>query len=212
MYTSTETATMADLLPPGGGLGRERGDVHQLRAAHRPGEEGRALAGAGAGRLSHLPSGRRRLGLRRHVQGVARSGVGVPDPQGDQPRPALRHHRHRRLPHARRRGRHPVAIPRGRRPRRRRPRAGRAASVHRRALLHADGRARLYVEAPRPLPEPTSERYPSRCCSRDAAARAIGTPRRAPKSAERCKLYPREVYVEVSPVDARALWASSPMR
>src|SRR6476646_5044153 len=27
-------------------------------------------------------------------------------------------------------------------------------------FFHADGRARLYVEAPRPLPEPTSERYP----------------------------------------------------
>jgi len=72
-------------------------------------------------------------------------------------------------------------------------------------FFHADGRARLYVEAPRPLPEPTSDRYPFTLLTGRGSSSQWHTQTRTGKSAVLRKLYPREVYVEVSPVDARGL-------
>jgi assimilatory nitrate reductase catalytic subunit len=72
-------------------------------------------------------------------------------------------------------------------------------------FFHADGRARLLFEAVRPLPEPTSERYPFTLLTGRGSSSQWHTQTRTSKSAVLRKLYPREVYVEVSPVDARNL-------
>ncbi len=72
-------------------------------------------------------------------------------------------------------------------------------------FFHADGRARLFVEAPRPVPEPTSDRYPFTLLTGRGSSSQWHTQTRTGKSAVLRKLYPREIYVEVSPVDARSL-------
>ena len=72
-------------------------------------------------------------------------------------------------------------------------------------FFHADGRARLPVEAIRPLPEPTSDRYPFTLLTGRGSSSQWHTQTRTSKSAVLRRLYPREVYVEVSPVDARGL-------
>ena len=72
-------------------------------------------------------------------------------------------------------------------------------------FFHADGKARLLFEAIRPLPEPTSDRYPFTLLTGRGSSSQWHTQTRTSKSAVLRRLYPREVYVEVSPVDARAL-------
>ena len=109
MYANTETAAAGAPGAAGGGVGGEGGDLHQFRAAHRPDQEGGARAGRGAGRLPDLPAGGRGLGLRRDVPRLDQPRGGLPDHEGAVARPALRHHRHRRLPGAGRRRRDPVA-------------------------------------------------------------------------------------------------------
>jgi assimilatory nitrate reductase catalytic subunit len=72
-------------------------------------------------------------------------------------------------------------------------------------FFHADGRARLLFDPVRPLPEPTDERYPFTLLTGRGSSSQWHTQTRTSKSAVLRKLYPREVYVEVSPVDARGL-------
>ena len=74
MYTTTETAVRADLVLARRGLGRKRGDLHQLRAPLRALEARRARAGRGSRRFLHLQAHRGGLGLRVDVRslGVAR--------------------------------------------------------------------------------------------------------------------------------------------
>ena len=113
---------------------------------------------------------------------------GVPDPEGAVARPALRHHRHQRLRHARR----SPAASSGRSPRGRTspPQAERRCS---RTASSSTPTARpsFIFEAPRAMPEPTDDRLPASRCSPAAAARASGTPRPAPRSRRVLrKLYP----------------------
>jgi assimilatory nitrate reductase catalytic subunit len=72
-------------------------------------------------------------------------------------------------------------------------------------FFHADGKARLLFEAPRPLPEPTNDRYPFTLLTGRGSSSQWHTQTRTGKSPVLRRLYPREVYVEISPVDARAL-------
>lgn len=67
----------------------------------------------------------------------------------------------------------------------------------------ADGRARLLVEAPRPLPEPTSKAYPLTLLTGRGNSSQWHTNTRTGKSAVLRRLAPRGDYVEMSPVDAR---------
>jgi assimilatory nitrate reductase catalytic subunit len=70
-------------------------------------------------------------------------------------------------------------------------------------FFHADGRAKLLFESPRPLPEPTDERYPLILLSGRGTSSQWHTQTRTSKSAVLRKLYPEEAYVEVNPEDAR---------
>jgi assimilatory nitrate reductase catalytic subunit len=73
------------------------------------------------------------------------------------------------------------------------------------AFFHPDGKARLFFEGIRPLPEPTSDRYPFTLLTGRGSSSQWHTQTRTGKSAVLRRLYPRELYVEISPVDARAM-------
>jgi anaerobic selenocysteine-containing dehydrogenase len=70
---------------------------------------------------------------------------------------------------------------------------------------HADGRAKFLFEAPRALPEPTNDQYPLLLLTGRGTASQWHTQTRTAKSAVLRKLYPESVYLEINPVDARAL-------
>ena len=72
-------------------------------------------------------------------------------------------------------------------------------------FYHADGRARFLFEAPRPLPEPPTERFPFLLLTGRGTAAQWHTQTRTAKSAVLRKLYPGDVYVEINPADARTL-------
>jgi anaerobic selenocysteine-containing dehydrogenase len=84
------------------------------------------------------------------------------------------------------------------------PREGRRLFADGR-FFHTDGRARFVVEAPRPLPEPTDAKYPFTLLSGRGSSSQWHTQTRTSKSAVLRRLYPREVYVEINPRDARRL-------
>jgi assimilatory nitrate reductase catalytic subunit len=71
-------------------------------------------------------------------------------------------------------------------------------------FFHADGKARLLFEAPRPLPEPTSADYPFTLLTGRGSSSQWHTQTRTGKSAVLRRLAPRDAYVEISPADARA--------
>ncbi len=120
-------------------------------------------------------------------------------------RHALRHHRHRRLPHARPGAGHPVAAtrPRGatRRPQRRLFADGR--------FYHPDGRARFLFEDPRPTPEPPGGDFPFQLLTGRGSAAQWHTQTRTAKSDVLRKLAPKDPYVEIHPADATALGLSA---
>ncbi|HEY8922788.1 MAG TPA: nitrate reductase [Polyangia bacterium] len=66
-----------------------------------------------------------------------------------------------------------------------------------------DGKARLMVEAPRPVPEPTSRSYPLTLLTGRGNSSQWHTNTRTGKSAVLRRLAPRGDYVEMSPADAR---------
>ena len=70
---------------------------------------------------------------------------------------------------------------------------------------HADGRAKFLFEAPRGLPEPTNEQYPLLLLTGRGTASQWHTQTRTSKSAVLRQLYPESIYLEINPVDARAL-------
>jgi assimilatory nitrate reductase catalytic subunit len=72
-------------------------------------------------------------------------------------------------------------------------------------FFHADGRARFVFAEPTPLPEPTSERFPLTLLTGRGSSAQWHTQTRTKKSAVLRKLHPSVPYVEVSPVDAKAL-------
>ena len=69
---------------------------------------------------------------------------------------------------------------------------------------HPDGRARLFFESPRPLPEPTTDRFPLILLTGRGSAAQWHTQTRTSKSAVLRKLYPARAYAEVNPADAKA--------
>ncbi len=71
-------------------------------------------------------------------------------------------------------------------------------------FYHPDGRARLLFEAPRPLPEAPTERYPLILLTGRGSAAQWHTQTRTAKSAVLRKLYPAHAYVEINPTDAGA--------
>ncbi|MFL5303405.1 MAG: molybdopterin oxidoreductase family protein [Anaeromyxobacteraceae bacterium] len=75
-------------------------------------------------------------------------------------------------------------------------------------FFHADGKARLVFEAPRPLPEPTSPEYPLTLLTGRGSSSQWHTQTRTGKSPVLRLLYPGELYVEISREDARALGIS----
>jgi anaerobic selenocysteine-containing dehydrogenase len=72
-------------------------------------------------------------------------------------------------------------------------------------FYHPDGRARFLSDAPRPLPEPPNERLPFILLTGRGSAAQWHTQTRTAKSAVLRKLYPAEIYVEISPQDAGKL-------
>ncbi|RIK86375.1 MAG: nitrate reductase [Planctomycetota bacterium] len=72
-------------------------------------------------------------------------------------------------------------------------------------FYHPDGRARFLFEAPKPLPERTTAAYPCLLLTGRGSVAQWHTQTRTAKSAVLRKLYPAELYVEISPHDAAAL-------
>ncbi|MGE0537443.1 MAG: molybdopterin oxidoreductase family protein [Pirellulales bacterium] len=83
-----------------------------------------------------------------------------------------------------------------------------------RRFFHADGRARFVCEAPRPLVEQPDEKYPFLLLTGRGSAAQWHTQTRTAKSAILRKLYPAELYAEISPQDAnrRGLVTGSRLR
>jgi assimilatory nitrate reductase catalytic subunit len=76
-------------------------------------------------------------------------------------------------------------------------------------FYHPDGRARFLFEEPKPLPEPTGDGYPLQLLTGRGSASQWHTQTRTAKSDVLRKLYPRDAYVEINPLDADALGLSA---
>ncbi|HEX6838377.1 MAG TPA: molybdopterin-dependent oxidoreductase, partial [Polyangia bacterium] len=74
-----------------------------------------------------------------------------------------------------------------------------------RRFFHADGKARLVFEAPRPLPEATDARHPFTLSTGRGSSSQWHTQTRTMKSAVLRRLHPQQLYVEINPLDARRL-------
>ena len=70
-------------------------------------------------------------------------------------------------------------------------------------FYHSDGRAKFLFEEPRPLSEPTSEKYPFILLTGRGTAAQWHTQTRTKNSAVLRKLYPGDPFVEINPVDAQ---------
>ncbi len=69
----------------------------------------------------------------------------------------------------------------------------------------SDGRAKFFFAEPRPLPEPTNDRFPLLLLGGRGSSSQWHTQTRTKRSAVLQRLSPTEAYVELSPVDARSL-------
>lgn len=76
-------------------------------------------------------------------------------------------------------------------------------------FFHPDGRAKFLCEEPRPLPEPTTSKFPFTLLTGRGSVAQWHTQTRTAKSAVLRKLYPEELYVEINPHDATAHHLSS---
>jgi assimilatory nitrate reductase catalytic subunit len=72
-------------------------------------------------------------------------------------------------------------------------------------FYHADGKARFCFESPRPLPEVTSQAYPLALLTGRGTSAQWHTQTRTGKVQLLNELGPQDPYVELSPIDARAL-------
>ena len=72
-------------------------------------------------------------------------------------------------------------------------------------FYHPDGRAKFMFEAPRPMPEPPSAKFPLVLLTGRGSASQWHTQTRTSKSDVLRKLYPQHLYVEINPSDARSL-------
>jgi assimilatory nitrate reductase catalytic subunit len=70
-------------------------------------------------------------------------------------------------------------------------------------FFHADGKARFVFDQPAPLPEPPNERYPLLLLTGRGSAAQWHTQTRTAKSDVLRQLSPRELQLEINPVDAR---------
>ncbi len=70
-------------------------------------------------------------------------------------------------------------------------------------FYHADGRAKFLFEAPKPMPEGPSKKFPFVLLTGRGTASQWHTQTRTSKSDVLKKLYPERIYVEINPVDAR---------
>ena len=198
MYDSTETALAADLLLPAAGWGEKEGTF--INSERRIGliKKVRRAPGLAPDGLQHLQARRPLLRLRRAVRGVGVARGGLPDPQAGLGRDAVRHHGDQRLPRARRRRGHPVALPARRRPT---PRPSARLFADGR-FYHPDGRARFVFENPRPMGEEPDDEYPLILLTGRGSASQWHTQTRTPKSAVLRKLYPAGLHAEIHPADA----------
>ena len=72
-------------------------------------------------------------------------------------------------------------------------------------FYHADGRAKFLFEAPKPMPEGPSKKFPFVLLTGRGTASQWHTQTRTSKSDVLRKLYPERIYVEINPVDSRKL-------
>jgi assimilatory nitrate reductase catalytic subunit len=72
-------------------------------------------------------------------------------------------------------------------------------------FYHADGRAKFIFENPQPMPERTTDRFPFVLLTGRATASQWHTQTRTRQSAVLRKLYPEKVFVEINPSDANQL-------
>ena len=79
-------------------------------------------------------------------------------------------------------------------------------------FYHADGRARFLFEAPRAMPEPANADYPFILLTGRGTSSQWHTQTRTSKSDVLRKLYPKDAYVEINPVDAQRLGISPAKR
>jgi assimilatory nitrate reductase catalytic subunit len=90
-------------------------------------------------------------------------------------------------------------------------RAGESAPEQQRRLFadgrfyHADGRARFIFDAPRPAPEPATKRFPFVLLTGRGTSSQWHTETRTRKSAVLRKLSPEQLYVEINTTDAREM-------
>ena len=97
------------------------------------------------------------------------------------------------------------------------PDSGAALETERRLFadgkfFHADGKARFVFETPRPVPEQTSEEFPFVLLTGRGSSAQWHTGTRTGKSAVLRKLYPANLYVEISAEDAARLRIESGAR
>lgn len=71
-------------------------------------------------------------------------------------------------------------------------------------FYHQDGRARFMFEKPRQMPEPSNEKYPYLLLTGRGDVAQWHTQTRTAKSTVLQQLYPKDVYVEINPDDARS--------
>jgi anaerobic selenocysteine-containing dehydrogenase len=72
-------------------------------------------------------------------------------------------------------------------------------------FYHENGRAKFIQEEPRPLPEPANAKFPLTLLTGRGSSSQWHTETRTKKSAVLNKLSARDLYVEISPTDAKAL-------
>jgi len=72
-------------------------------------------------------------------------------------------------------------------------------------FYHPDGRAKFLFEAPKPMPEGPSKKFPFVLLTGRGTASQWHTQTRTSKSDVLRKLYPERIYVEINPVDSRKL-------
>jgi assimilatory nitrate reductase catalytic subunit len=72
-------------------------------------------------------------------------------------------------------------------------------------FYHEDGKAKFIFEEPRVLPEPANARFPFTLMTGRGSSSQWHTQTRTKKSAVLNKLAPRDLYVEISPLDAKEL-------
>ena len=72
-------------------------------------------------------------------------------------------------------------------------------------FFHSDGKAKFIFEEPRELPEPVDNEYPFTLLTGRGTSSQWHTNTRTGKSDVLRKLYPKEIYIEINPIDAAHL-------